>query len=194
MSDLSVEVLKLVIVGIYGESTLVGRLLQSRYRIPLPSGQARDAIRARNASARNAVRIVVPDRRARRGAGPGHHHRHDADLASHARSSEGLRHHRRAGAQRIPEEHDPGAAQADAALLVIDAKEGVQEQSLATVICCTCWAFGSCWWRYGIGRKIDCGPGSAFRNREGGPRLFLVVAHAVSHHCADRGARRRQYR
>ena len=40
-----------------------------------------------------------------------------------------------------------GAAQADAALLLIDASEGVRDQLAATFICCIFWAFRSSpWW------------------------------------------------
>jgi bifunctional enzyme CysN/CysC len=40
-----------------------------------------------------------------------------------------------------------GAAQADAAILIIDATQGVRDQTPATATFCTCWASGrSRWW------------------------------------------------
>ena len=39
-----------------------------------------------------------------------------------------------------------GASRAEAALLVIDAQEGIQENSAGTAICFRCWVFARSWW------------------------------------------------
>ena len=126
MSDLSVEVLKLVIVGHvdHGKSTLVGRLLNDTDS--LPSGKA-DAIRAM--CERRGMpfewSFLMDALQAERDQGitidttqiwlrtPG---RETVIIDA-------------PGHKEFLKNMITGAAQADAALLVIDAKEGVQEQS-----------------------------------------------------------------
>ena len=103
MSDLSVEVLKLVIVGHvdHGKSTLVGRLLNDTDL--LPSGKA-DAIRAM--CERRGMpfewSFLMDALQAERDQGI------TIDTTQIWLRTPGARdrHHRRAGAQGIPEEHD----------------------------------------------------------------------------------------
>ena len=78
--------------------------------------------------ARHAVRVGLPDGRPAGGTRPEHLHRDGADLVSHGHAP--VRDHRRARPQGIPQEHGHGRRpRADAALLLVDAVEGVQEQS-----------------------------------------------------------------
>ena len=68
-----------------------------------------------------------------RGAGAEHHDRYDADSVSNGEAA--LRDHRRTGHKEFLKNMITGAASADAAVLVIAANEGVQEQIGAMPIC-----------------------------------------------------------
>ena len=119
--------LKIVIVGHvdHGKSTLVGRLFHDTGS--LPEGKL-EAIKAHVRAARHAVRVGLPDGRAPGRARPGHHHRHDADPLQDRRSAPYVIIDA-PGHKEFLKNMVTGAAAAEAALLLIDADEGVQEQS-----------------------------------------------------------------
>ena len=109
----------------HGKSTVIGRLLADTGSPP--RGQARAGPRELRAQLQ-AVRVRLPARRAEGRAVPGHHDRRrarllqDADSATTSSST-------RPGHIEFLKNMITGASHAEAALLVIDAKEGVQENS-----------------------------------------------------------------
>ena len=118
--------LNIVIVGHvdHGKSTLVGRLFADTGA--LPEGKL-EAVRRDVPAHGQAVRIGLPAGRPAGRAGPGHHHRHRPLLLQDRPAR--LHHHRRPRAQEFLKNMITGAARAEAAVLIIDAKEGVREKT-----------------------------------------------------------------